>query len=386
MKSAKDPGARFAAAYDSYLKSRFSTTLDVMAGFIAELNTIEFWERRRDVIYGEGFSRRHSSPSEHPVPQPVHQVKARVKYVDSLKLKMAEMVETGELEHDEPRQHNFDLVNDIYGVRIVVYFPLQLTWIDHVIRNDSRFELASARPKAFQDLELLNRVGLKPDDFDVRGRKINGYSSVHYTVRISQSAQDQNLGDASKGRGRARPWFEIQARTVAEELWGEVEHHIGYKGDSTAFSVRRQFRVLSDHLNALNMHLDFIYDEMQNFQTKAPQPGAPLNSENIPRLLSDSLITISQDELDAAVSILRAWNITSAGQLKKRLSYKTRQMADQCWRAAQSGPPRAIDILQTVCSLSPRASNEDIRYMVELLAGVRAFRQGVQEMGFDAGT
>jgi ppGpp synthetase/RelA/SpoT-type nucleotidyltranferase len=63
--------------------------------------------------------------------------------------------------------------------------------------------------------------------------KDTGYASIHYNVRLKESVCNLDR----------RPWFEVQTRTLAQDLWATIEHIVGYKPDRrTAFPVTRYFR------------------------------------------------------------------------------------------------------------------------------------------------
>ena len=58
------------------------------------------------------------------------------------------------------------------------------------------------------------------------------YTSVHYVIEANR---------------KTRSTCEIQVRTLAEEIWGEVDHKINYPHPTTVFSCREQIKVLVLH-------------------------------------------------------------------------------------------------------------------------------------------
>lgn len=92
-----------------------------------------------------------------------------------------------------------------------------------------------------------------------------------------------------------RPWIEIQLRTLAEDLWASVEHILGYKPDrQTAFPVAEQFGIASSHIQTIDRHLDFIYQEQRRFQqTVTYDPETTLNPENLPAVLARAGIPVA---------------------------------------------------------------------------------------------
>jgi ppGpp synthetase/RelA/SpoT-type nucleotidyltranferase len=71
------------------------------------------------------------------------------------------------------------------------------------------------------------------------------YTSVHYVIEASR---------ASKIRG------EIQVRTLAEELWGEVDHHVNYPDQSPVDSCREQIKVLARFTSGCSRLVDSIFE------------------------------------------------------------------------------------------------------------------------------
>jgi hypothetical protein len=143
-------------------------------------------------------------------------------------------------------------------------------------------------------------------------------------------------------------------RTLAEELWGEIEHQLGYKPrQDTEFSVRRQFRVISDHLHAIDMHLDFIYDQLQHFQRSRDLKERDLiNAENVPKLLSSYQIYISQDDIGPVTEILNGYGIKTVGEFQHRAQYQTLETILSAWAVQNNGArPTALVTLQILASL-----------------------------------
>ena len=127
-------------------------------------------------------------------------------------------------------------MRDVLGARVVTFFQSHLRMIDE-IRTGGRFELAPEwPPRSCISRENLDHLGLDPTEFQVRGKKPSGYASLHYVIRLSD-------GDAFG------PWFELQVRTMVEEVWGEVEHQPRYKPTHPMdLEALNQFRVLSEYL------------------------------------------------------------------------------------------------------------------------------------------
>jgi len=347
---------RFLSAYTAYVGSQIAPSLGQLEKFCEEIKQTDYWEQRSATIYhpDRRSDEKRADPKRHPIPSPVHQTAVRVKYPESTLRKLTTESATYKGFGKAAMSRLFDML----GARIVVYFPHQLTWIDAAIRDHPSLELhPDQKPKSFHDLATLERLGFDHDQFDARNRKTSGYSSLHYILRFREAAVKPP---------DARPWFELQVRTIAEDLWGEIEHHIGYKPEQrTRFSVQRQFRVISEHLQAVDMHLDFIYDEMQHFQSEFDaKPDEKLNAENLPGVLANLGIRITQDELGPVLDILSAYGVITLDDMNNRGQYETLEHVRSAWRTHLKGVggPSGLMIVHVVASLpeTPKPSRDEI--------------------------
>ncbi|MGH9089820.1 MAG: GTP pyrophosphokinase [Acidimicrobiales bacterium] len=295
------------------------------------------------------------------MPSPIYATKVRYKFLDSVIRKIDSS------SRDYPRgltKTSLERMRDILGARVVVYFPMQLAWVDRLLRSSDDFELhGTQKPKAYVPRDSLERVGLDPRQFGINQRKLSGYSSLHYVIRL----RARHAGP--------RPWFELQVRTLAEELWGEIEHQLGYKpGQDTEFSVRRQFRVISDHLHAIDMHLDFIYDQLQHFQRERDLNDSDLiSAENLPKLLSRCQIHISQSDVRGAIDILNSYGIKSVAEFLSHSEYVPLEKIRTTWSVLNDGERiHPLVILHILSSLPPHCSEYDV---VRRVRGFADFRR-----------
>ncbi len=70
------------------------------------------------------------------------------------------------------------------------------------------------------------------------------YTSVHYVVQANS---------------RTKRTAEIQVRTLAEELWGEVDHAINYPRPSSKLACREQIKVLARVTSSCTRLVDAIF-------------------------------------------------------------------------------------------------------------------------------
>ena len=135
-------------------------------------------------------------------------------------------------------------VNDLAGFRILHLHTQQMAEIDTELR------------KIFVEyrLPLLEKPKARTWDDESRDffRSINiqcvksprMYTSVHYVV---------------ESYSRTRATCEIQVRTLAEELWGEVDHTMNYPKESESHACREQIKVLARVTSSCSRLVDSIF-------------------------------------------------------------------------------------------------------------------------------
>src|SRR5205807_2598037 len=75
------------------------------------------------------------------------------------------------------------------------------------------------------------------------------YTSVHYVIAPNR---------------RTRITCEIQVRTLAEELWGEVDHTINYPQPSESLACREQIKVLARVTSSCTRLVDAIFSSRED--------------------------------------------------------------------------------------------------------------------------
>jgi putative GTP pyrophosphokinase len=139
----------------------------------------------------------------------------------------------------------YEQINDLVGVRLLHLHTTQFESINTVLvslLNEELYEIVEG-PKAHS----------WDDEYREYYRSINVeaaantrmYTSVHYVVR--------------PGSRKIMRTAEIQVRTLAEELWGEVDHSFNYPNASDTMAVREQIRVLARMTSSCTRLVDSIF-------------------------------------------------------------------------------------------------------------------------------
>jgi len=150
----------------------------------------------------------------------VHSIIGRIKDFDSCVKKVT----------DKKIENPFEGINDFVGLRVVCLFLSDLDKVEKVIERT--FEIVERKDKINND---------RKDVF--------GYMGKHFIVKLK-----------AKKETNAMP-FEIQVRTIAQDAWDSVSHHLDYKTDSIRDEFKRDFYALSGLFYVADTHFSFIQQD-----------------------------------------------------------------------------------------------------------------------------
>lgn len=177
----------------------------------------------------------------------IHSAKMRAKDPEHLRDKLQRWANEA-FENDKPFETGpanlFVEVEDLAGVRLLHLHTKQMREINPAIREmlkEHRYTLLG-KPVAytwdFENEEFFKGLGFKTK------RDQSLYTSVHYYIEASR---------------RTRMRCELQVRTLAEELWGEVSHAISYPYESRSVHCREQLKVLARIASGNTRLVDSIF-------------------------------------------------------------------------------------------------------------------------------
>jgi putative GTP pyrophosphokinase len=228
------------------------------AALIDEL--VKLFESRRDrfeVIVG---SLRGIFVDNKALKPHVHSMKWRVKdpthLRDKLTRKMLDARRDGTA-FELTTENLFERINDLAGFRILHLYTRQFETINKIILE----ELAEAQTPVIdgptartwddESRAYFNSIGVQTKDSKTM------YTSVHYIVEANT---------------KTKYTAEIQVRTLAEELWGEVDHTLNYPHESQVLACREQIKVLARVTSSCSRLVDSIFTSHQD--ALSPAPGA----------------------------------------------------------------------------------------------------------------
>lgn len=281
----------FFTKYSEYEKTVLEPTLNEIKNGLWEIERPGYWSK---YMTGNGVA----------TPSPIKLIMTRIKHPEKVVEKIFRKSESF------PNKLSFDSIvrmHDKIGIRVIVYFSSQLSLIDRELRNSTVFELdENTPPEAFFTPEKLRRLGLS---HVVSKHKDSGYSSIHYMARLRDSSIPIN----------ERPVFEIQVRTLAQELWCELEHVLSYKPETRPhFSAKRRFQILSDEVSVIDEHFNLLYEELiYNQEIIKYKDSDTLTFENAPKVFSEINIQCALTELNPILKTLFSNGIITVGDFIK---------------------------------------------------------------------
>jgi len=173
--------------------------------------------------------------AEHPkLRRLIHSVKWRVKDRAHLQQKLMRKTlqppQAGEPAEEPITAGNlFERVEDLAGVRILHLHTSQFKPINKVvleILQSQQWVVTGPEANTWDDeyRGFFQKMGIKTISRE------SLYTSVHYILR-------PNAQNPYK--------CELQVRTLAEEIWGEVSHTIDYPDETTSIACKEQLKVLA---------------------------------------------------------------------------------------------------------------------------------------------
>ena len=209
-----------------------------------------YQENREQFVRFMGYVQALFDNTEALVPY-VHSKKWRVKDPDHLRDKLKRIASkrrSQDEQFDITKDNLFEKVTDLVGFRILHLHTTQIDKINRIIlklleqENYVLIEGPIARTWDTESTAYFKSIGIETTD---TGRM---YTSVHYLFKANK---------------RALPTCELQVRTLAEEVWGEVDHMINYPHPTHISTCREQLRVLARVTSSCSRLVDSIFSSYQ---------------------------------------------------------------------------------------------------------------------------
>lgn len=183
----------------------------------------------------------------------VHSIKYRVKdsdhFRDKLQRKAFESQKKG-TGFNITEANLFKKIPDLVGIRILHLHTKQMKLIDKNLREvfkDEKFVIKEGPTAKTWDNEYkgyFKSISIPTVD------SASMYTSVHYIVAFNN---------------RAATRFELQVRTLFEEVWGEVSHMIDYPHPTNSKACKEQIKVLARLTSSGTRLVDSIFESLDEF-------------------------------------------------------------------------------------------------------------------------
>lgn len=335
----------FLQEYEEYENTILRPSLDKVNLHLNEWKKSEFWNKH---ISGEGVA----------TPSPIRMIMTRIKHPEKV---VDKIFRRPDLFPEKLSSESLKSMRDTIGIRIIVYFSSQLSLVDRELRSSKVIELSEEiPPKAYFEPESLNKLGLSHIKSK---RKESGYSSIHYAARLQ--GEDPQI--------KEKPLFEIQVRTLAQEVWGELEHVLSYKPETRPhFSAKRRFQILSREIEVLDEHFNLLYEELiHNQETASYQDTDILTFENAPKVLSDLGIQCAFTDLNPILKILFSREISSVHDLHEVATPRRLVTIRNTYISMIGYPPNSRNLIAILASLkgvdSKEAEIERIKSQIDII-------------------
>jgi len=313
---------QFLREYEHYERQILKPTHDEIKHYLKQLEEPAHWNR-----YTVGSAAAN--------PAPIRMTFTRIKRPETVVDKILRKPDDFP---DGLSANSLKMMHDTIGVRIIVYFLSQLPLLDRDLRKSESLKISEEKPPAaYLSENLLRRLGLI---HIARKQKESGYSSIHYTVRLIKSSVPKP----------SRPFFEIQARTLAQELWSELEHILAYKPETrTHFSARRRFEILSRELSAVDEHFDLLYEELiGNQETVIYVYTDALSFGNLPAVLGQMGVKCTLRDLHDILRILSSRGINTVGDLLEIAIPRRLETIRNTYLSSTGHAPSSLELVATL--------------------------------------
>ena len=252
------------------------------------------------------------------------------------------------------------------------YFISGFPIIDREINSHPDFEIiADDPPVAYLDHQLLSRFGMS--EMKTKA-KASGYASIHYIVKVRVPELEPEQ----------YPCAEIQVRTLAEDIWSEVEHLLGYKPNKrTSLAVSKQFAILSRQLAVIDEQFNFLYEELRHYQAESEIiSDDPLNAENLPAVLNQVSVGCAQREIDSLLKLLVSRGIKKVSELQEAASGNIVEIIRNTYRNHEGREPINFEVVACLAAIDKSEGHRDIemavRSQIDYLKGWEALKKEIR--------
>lgn len=340
----------FRKTYEQYAKEVLIPTQSCLKAIFGAWRHPDYW---RDLAPRDSL----------PAPAPIQRTTTRVKRTESAVDKIWRKPDSFP---DRWGPGSVSAMDDALGGRVIIYFLSGFPLIDKALRSQKDLEIVKS--EAYLPAVLHDRLGLQ--DLEPKNKE-SGYTSIHYVVKVLKPELQSDKWGC--------PIAEIQVRTLAEDMWAEVEHLLAYKPDKrTSLAVRKQFQILGQQIAIVDEYFDFLYGELLRFQVEAnSKEEDPLNAENLPAVLRQFSIGCEQREIDGLLKILNSRGVVTVGDLQGSASGDTIKIISDTYLEEENREPNDFEIVACIAAAGKEKQSQEIK---KIIKSQIAFLKGWEEV------
>lgn len=191
-------------------------------------------------------------------------IASRVKEQDSLYSK---------IERKDYKYNAIGEITDICGIRIITYYSDVVNKVADLISGEFYVD---------QDNTIDKSKVIEPDRF--------GYLSMHYVIGLKKNRT--SLPEYSKFKGLK---VEVQIRSMAQHLWAEIEHDLGYKNElEVPKEVRRSFSRMAGLLEIADREFISIRNELEKYGEKVEEQFMLVTNKERYNLMPIDSVTLTK--------------------------------------------------------------------------------------------
>lgn len=226
----------------------------------------------------------------------------------------------------KPADDPLSEITDLAGVRVVCLYRSDLPKIEQVIR---------------QEFRIKQRV----DKLDEQGADRFGYGAVHFLVTLGKKSSGARYDDL-KGL-----LCEIQTRTVAQDAWAIISHHLLYKQQSAVPSALQRklnslaglFETADDQFDAVRLQREAYLREIEEKKEIADILAQELNLDTLMAYAEwkfPEVVVEHTDQLSRILANLDRARYTTVADIDGAVARAARAVAED-ERHRTSGPYHA---------------------------------------------
>jgi putative GTP pyrophosphokinase len=339
--------------YAAYVKEVLQPTQLRIQRLIAEWQEPEYWGK---------YKRNHSIPIPTPIRASYSRIKRPEQVVDKIFRKPYNYPEGLD-------GASFIRMHDTIGVRLVVYFLSHLPLIDRELRSSNLIEISTEVPPiAYMSADQTRLLCL---DHMIQHDKESGYRSLHYILRFREDA----FG------GAPNPWFEVQVRTLAQDLWSALEHHLGYKpGRPLNIAARKQLTILSRSIGIVDEHFALLYAELSRFQEEQVHEDLdPLSAEVLPAVLAEVGLTCAQRDINNILMFLYSRGVETVRDLRALATPRRMDIVRNTFLSVYGRLPANLEVIATLAALSGAQDEKEEVQRIKLQIAYRGAWDSIRQ-------